>query len=409
VVRDDTVITGLGVMAPTGISMGEYWSGTIAGYSALAPISRFPVDGYPIKLAGEIAETIPGEERLSGRLNPQTDRTTRMSLLAAAEALADSGLDLATEDPFDVGVAVATETGGLEFGQRQLQKLWSEGWESVSAYMSFAWYYAVNTGQISISNGAKGPGGVVLSEQSSGLDSLAFGRRQIRKGTGIMLCGGFDSMICPYGIAILSTAKGYSTSADRTGAYRPFSASAAGWVTGEGGAVCVLESAAHAAARGKIPYAVLSGYAATFDPNPRAPSGDGLRRALIKALADAELPPDAIDLVMADGQGVADLDHAEANVLSEVFGNRGVPVCVPKTGTGRLLAGAGPVDVVTALLCMREGKLPPAPHLDAGTLDDRLDVVTGEPRAREVRHAVVLSRGSGGSASAMVLSCLAGR
>jgi len=399
-----TVITGLGVMAPTGSSVDDYWKSTLTGASAVAPISRLPVDGYPLKLAGEITTALPGEERLSGRLLPQTDRTTRMSLVAAAEAVADSGLDLAGQSAFDVGVAVATETGGLEFGQEQLQKLWSEGWQTVSAYMSFAWYYAVDTGQISIRNGTKGPGGVVLSEQSSGLDSLAFGRRQIRKGTDVMLCGGFDSMLCPYGIAILSTAEGYSTSSDPARAYRPFSADASGWVTGEGGAVCVLESAEHAAGRGRVPYAALSGCAAAFDPDPGHPSGDGLRRALVNALRDARLAPEAVGLVMADGQGVSSLDRAEANVIVDVFGDRGVPVCVTKSGTGRLMAGAGPVDVATAVLSMRDGRIPPSPGLDGAPVDERLDVVTGEPREHEVRHAVVLSRGSGGSASAVVLS-----
>jgi minimal PKS chain-length factor (CLF/KS beta) len=400
----DAVITGLGVMVPTGYSTKEYWTGALAGYSAIAPISRFPVDGYHIKVAGEIAQTFPGEEELSSRLFPQTDRTTRMALLAVAEALADSGLDPSEEGEFEVGVAVATETGGMEFGQQQLQKLWGEGWTTVSAYMSFAWYYAVNTGQISIGRGTKGPGGVILSEQASGLDSLAYGRRQIRKGTEVMLCGGFDSMLCPYGIAIMSTAKGHSGSADPATAYRPFCADASGWVHGEGGAVCVLENAGHAAARGKVPYAAVSGYAATFDPRPEHPSGSGLRRALVNALADAQVDPDAVDVVIADAYGVPELDRAEANVIALIFGDRGVPVCIPKSGMGRLLAGAGPADIATAALCLRECTLPPAPGLGGEFIDDRLDLVIAEPRSVQVRNAVVLSRGSGGSASALVLS-----
>ncbi|WP_326771182.1 ketosynthase chain-length factor (plasmid) [Streptomyces sp. NBC_01591] len=400
----EVAVTGLGVAAPNGVGAEQYWRATLDGVSGIRPVSTFAADGYPVRLAGEIPEC-DAEKDVARRLVPQTDRMTRLALLASDEALGDAGLDPAALDEYAMGVAVSSTTGGLEFGQRELQALWRDGWESVSAYMSFAWYYAVNTGQISIRHGMRGPGGVTVSEQASGLDSLAYARRRICKGTAVMTAGGLDSLQCPYGMAIQSTAAGNSRAADPEVAYRPFDAEATGWVPGEGGAVLMLESLAGARERGapRI-YGVLAGYGAAFDPEPADSGGSGLRRAASTALADAGLEPGDVDVVFADGAGVPAADRAEAEALAVLFGERGVPVSVPKTMTGRLLSGGAALDVVAALLSIRDGLVPAAAHARPEALDSRVDLVTGRPRALRVDTALVLAHGHGGFASAMVLT-----
>lgn len=399
---DDTVITGIGVVAPTGQGTDDYWKATLSGDSGIAPISRFDPAPYPVRLAGEI-RGFDAEEHVSGRMMPQTDHMTRLALAAADFALADAEIDTSEIPDYDRGVATASTSGGLEFGQHELEKLWGKGWEHVSAYMSFAWYYAVNTGQISIRHGMRGPGGVLVTEQTGGLDALGYARRQIHKGTSLMVTGGVDGSLCPYGLAIQIASRRLSTEPDPEQAYRPFDAEASGYVPGEGGAILTVETRTDAEARGAPHvYGTIAGYGSAFDPDPNA-SG-GLLRAARTALADADVTAAEIDVVFADAAGLTELDRAEADAITEIFGPRGVPVAAPKTMTGRLLSGGAALDVAAALLCLRDQCVPPAANVRPDRIDERVDLVAGEPRELAADAVLVLARGYGGFASALVLT-----
>lgn len=393
----DTVVTGIAVASPNGLGTEDYWSATLKGANGIGPISRFDATGYPARLAGEV----PGfdaESLLPSRLLPQTDHMTRMAIVLAGWSLADSRVDLSTIPELERGVGTASTSGGLEFGQRELEKLWGSGWSHVSAYMSFAWYYAVNTGQISILHGMRGPGGVVVTEQAGGLDALGYARRQIRAGRHLMISGGVDSALCPYGLVTQWAGRRLSTSDDPDRAFRPFDTTAAGHVMGEGGAILIVEDADRAQHRGAATYGQIAGYAATFDPTPETTN---LRTAAELALADAGLAAGDVDVVFADATGVPDLDAVEATALTDLFGPRGVPVTAPKTMTGRLSSGGAPVDVAAALLSLRDGVIPPTINVDDPAYD--IDLVRAEPRAATLRTALVLARGYGGFNSAVVL------
>ncbi|MFC8873111.1 beta-ketoacyl synthase N-terminal-like domain-containing protein [Streptomyces sp. NPDC057148] len=399
----DVVVTGADVVAPTGVGLEAYWAATLKGVSAIRPISRFDATGYPVQLVAEVPPS-EAESSFPRKLLPQTDRLTQLAMMCADGALAAAEVDPAVLPEFGAGVAVSGASGGLEFGQRQLQQLWGTGWESVSPYMSFAWYYAVNTGQISIRNALRGPSGVVVSEQAGGLDSIAFARRRVRRGTPVMLAGGFDSVLCPYGISTVAVAPGVSRHTDPERAYLPFRSGSSGFVPGEGGAVVVLESREAAAVRSAPAIGTVAGHAAAFDPDPAGSGGDGLRRAARGAMADAGLMPAEIDVVFADANGSPELDRAEADALTALFGVRGVPVSAPKALVGRLMSGGSALDAVTALLSMRDGLVPPTPGTASQEIDPRIDLVVGEPRDLPLRTALVLARGHGGFASAMVLT-----
>ncbi|WP_435126890.1 ketosynthase chain-length factor [Actinacidiphila sp. bgisy144] len=398
----EALVTGLGVVAPTGLGTKEFWSATVEGRSGIGPITRFDATGYPARLAGEVTG-FTAEEHLPGRLIPQTDRMTRLALVAADWALDDAGIDPATDHAaFDMGVVTASTSGGFEFGQNELRKLWSQGGQYVSAYQSFAWFYAVNSGQISIRNGMKGPSGVIVSDQAGGLDALAHTRRLIRKGTPLIVSGGVDAALCPWGwVAQLASAR-LTTSDDPDGAYLPFDAAASGHVPGEGGAILLVEDAATARARGVAGYGVVAGYGASFDPRPGSGREPGLRHAIVTALADARVAPDEVDVVFADAAGLPALDRIEADALAAVFGPSAVPVTAPKTATGRLGSGAAPLDLAGALLALRHGVIPPTVHVtpDPGY---RIDLVTGAAREAALRTALVVARGYGGFNSAVVV------
>jgi act minimal PKS chain-length factor (CLF/KS beta) len=397
------VVTGIGVTAPTGLGTDAYWAATTAGSTAIRPVDRFDAGSYPARLAGVITDF---DERalLPGRLIPQTDRITQFALVATQWALADAGLDPAAHSDFDLGVVTAASAGGFEYGQRELQKLYTEGPQAVSAYMSFSWFYAVNTGQLSIRHGLRGPAAAVVTDGAGGLDALGHARRQIRQGTPAVLSGGMESAMCPMGLVSQLPGGELSTVDDPARAYRPFADDATGYVPGEGGAILLVEDAAAARRRGAPRvHGEIAGYASTFDARPGSGREPGLARAAALALDDADVLPDDVDVVFADAAGTLAGDQVEAQVLAKLFGPRGVPVTAPKTGTGRLNSGAGALDVVTALLAIRDGVIPPTVNVERVGRRYEIDLVLGEARRTPVRTALVLARGKGGFNAAVVV------
>ncbi|WP_225102124.1 ketosynthase chain-length factor [Streptomyces sp. CoH27] len=398
------VVTGIGVAAPNGLGTRAWWEATLRGESGIRPVTLFDASSYPARLAGEV----PGFDaaaHLPGRLLPQTDRMTRLSLFAAAAALADAGVDPEELPEYGAGVVTASSAGGFEFGQRELQALWSQGGEYVSVYQSFAWFYAVNTGQISIRHQLRGPGSVVVTDQAGGLDAVAAARRRVRRGTPLMLTGGVDSALCPWGWTARLAGGGLSDDDRPHAAYLPFSADAHGHVAGEGGALLVLEDAEAARARGAVGYGTVSGYATTFDPAPGTGAVSGLGRAAEGALADAGIAPDDVDAVFADAAGDPEADREEADAIRRLFGPYCVPVTAPKTMTGRLGAGGASLDLAAALHALRHQVLPPTVHTTAAP-HHTLDLVTNTPLRAGLRHILVLARGRGGFNSAVVVSAL---
>ncbi|MFC7986264.1 ketosynthase chain-length factor [Streptomyces sp. NPDC057336] len=400
--RDMTAaVTGIGVVAPGGVGTETWWESVLRGHNGIGPVTRFDASGSPARLAGEV-HGFADEEHVSGRLLPQTDRVTRFALAAAAEALDSAALDPGRLPDYAVGVVTANAAGGFEFGQRELQALWSRGSKHVGAYQSFAWFYAANSGQISIRHRLRGPSGVVVSEQAGGLDAVAQARRRLRGGIQAVVTGGADSTLCPWGWTAHLAAGGMSTAEDPGRAYLPFDADACGHVVGEGGALLVVEDGDTARARGARVLGLVAGCASTFDPAP----GTGRPRLLAAAelaLADAGVTPAEVDVVFADAAGERAADRAEAQALTTLFGPFGVPVTAPKSMTGRLLSGGSAVDLAAALLALRDQVIPPTVGTARVADDCPVDLVTGRPRPARLRTALVLARGRGGFNAATVV------
>jgi minimal PKS chain-length factor (CLF/KS beta) len=391
-------VVAMGVAAPSGLSVEDHWAAVLAGRTSIGPVTGFDASGYAVRLAGQIRD-FAAEAHLPKRLLPQTDRVTRLALATAAAALAE--VDLSGVDTFDQGVVLANAQGGSDFTHREFRKLWTMGPEKVSVYESFAWFYAANAGQISIRHGMRGPCGVVVGEQAGGLDAISLARRRIHEGTRVVVTGGFDSAFDPWGFLAQNSHGRLSRAADPAHAYRPFDRAVDGYVAGEGGAVLVLEDEESARRRGVPSLGEIAGYAATFDPRPGSGRPSTLRRAVELAMADAGVS--TVDVVFADSAGVPELDRIEAAAIADVFGHRGVPVTAPKAGFGRLGSGGGPVDVLTALLSMRDSVIPPTPHTTDVPADYGLDLVLDAPRAHRVGTALVIARGHGGFNSALVV------
>ncbi|MEO3975087.1 ketosynthase chain-length factor [Streptomyces sp. CAU 1734] len=397
-----TLVTGIGVATPNGLGIDDFWAATRVGTNTIGPLTRFDPGGHTAPLAGEIRGFDPADH-LPGRLIPQTDRITQLALLAADRAFTDAGITPGDLPAHTLGVVTAATTGGIEFSERELRKLFTQGPRHVSAYHSFATFHAAATGQLSIRNNTRGPAGVLVTDHAGGLDAIAHARRRIRAGTRLVLTGGVDASLCPWGWAAQLSTGLMSTATDPATAYLPFDDRARGYIPGEGGALLILEDEHSARARGAATiHGEIAGCAATMDPRPGTGREPGLRRALELALADAACRPGDVDVVFADAAGTPRLDREEADAITAVFGPRGVPVTAPKTMTGRLAAGSAPVDVVTAVLAMREGLIPPTTNVETSP-HYALDLVTTTPRTACVDTALVLARGHGGFNSAVLI------
>ncbi|MEV6848448.1 beta-ketoacyl synthase N-terminal-like domain-containing protein [Actinoplanes sp. NPDC051411] len=400
------VITGLGVMAPSGVTAEEHWSTVASRTNRLDRISAFDASGYTTTVAGEVRGLDDLTRDIPNRLTVQTDRWTWMAFVAVERALADARLDLDAEDPYQVSVVLASSSGGNHFGQRELQRLWSQPERTVGAFQSIAWFYAATVGQLSIRHQAKGPSNVLVAESAGGLDSLAHSARLIARGVDVVLAGGLEAPLSPYALTCQLGSGRLSPVADPARAYLPFDAAASGYVPGEGGAVLVVEELEHAVGRGATIYAEVAGWSATHDGVlPGGPDGvphQQYARALREAIGNAGLAPEDIDLVVPDAQGVLDQDRAEAAAIRAVFGPARPPVSSAKSLIGRLYQGGAALDAATAVLAMRAGQIPAHSGTGRPAEGCDLDFVAGTRPAR-LEAALIAARGYGGYNSAVVL------
>lgn len=401
------VITGVGVVAPSGTGADTHWKTVRGGENRIQRITLFDPTPYPATLAGEVTD-FDVTEHVERRLEVQTDRWTWLAYAAADFAFTDADLDPAGVDPYDLSVALASSSGGNQFGQRELQRLWHpDTSRTVGAYQSIAWFYAATVGQLAIRHQAKGPSSVLVSESAGGLDSLAHAARLVRRGAKVVLAGGTEAPLSPYALACQQRSGRLSTSADPDGAYLPFDRRADGFVPGEGGAVFVVEDREHALARGATIRAEIAGWASTQDGEPSTRRGAGsvrqYARALSTALRRADLDPAEVDVTFPDALGVPAYDRSEAEALREVFGTDGpAAVTTHKPLLGRLYQGGSAIDAATALLAMEHGLLPASAGPEEPAEGCDLAFVR-EERAVEVNSALIGARGFDGYNSALAL------
>jgi minimal PKS chain-length factor (CLF/KS beta) len=399
------VVTGVGVVAPSGVGADAHWATMLAGTRRTGPITLFDPAGYPTRIGGEVPD-FDAARYADSRQLVQTDRWTHLGFAATRLALADAGLPEQAPDPYGWAVTLASSSGGNLFGQRELQRLWGGATRTVGAYQSIAWFYAASVGQLSIRHQLKGPCGVLDAESAGGLDSLAHAVRTIRRGTPVVIAGATECPLSPYALACQLRSGLLSDVADPERAYRPFDAAAGGYVPAEGGAVFVVEELGHALARGARIYGEVTGWAATHDAAPTeadvAPDPTHYARALRLALDRAGVRPHDVDVVFPDALGVRAHDRAEAAALRSVFGHRLPPVSTQKPLTGRAHQGGSALDVATALLAFRHDLLPASAGPEQPAEGCELDFLR-EPRRPRTRVVLIGARGFDGFNSALVL------
>jgi len=397
------VVTGIGMVNPLGNDAETAWRNILDGRSAIGPITRFDAAGLPVSLAAEVNGFDAGT-RIPRRLVVKSDRFAHYAIAASGEALTDSGIDLAAEDPFRIGISFGNNSGGWDICERGFGEYYLQGPQLVNPWQATAWFPTAPQGFVSIRFGLRGFSKSFACDRASGGCALFFGVRCIQWGRAdVVLAGGTEAPITRFVIAALASTGEISTLADPGSAFCPFAEGRSGLVLGEGSAVLVLEEFGRARHRGAQIYGEIL---AVEQRTGRACRPDALTAAVTAALGRAAVRPSELDVVFAEGCGTPDGDMVEAAALVRALGGGRycAPVTAPKSAFGHLYGASLPSDLACALLAGRDTVVPGTAGTQRADASLPLDVVTS-PRARPVRTALVVSRAREGSAVALVTRC----
>jgi 3-oxoacyl-[acyl-carrier-protein] synthase II len=398
------VVTGLGAVTPLGADVEGTWRRLLAGEGGCAPITAFPSEGHPVRIACQ-ADDFDPSRWIDRRTLQRTDRFTQLALAAARMAEEDSGLDV-TRAPSRMGVSMGTAQGGVA-SLAECCATAASGRMRPTLVPAFMPNMAA--GWISIELGLRGPSTAPCTACAASAMAIGDGYDAIRLGRAdAMLCGGSEAGITPLAVAGFAAMRALSRrNDDPARASRPFDADRDGFVMGEGAAVLVLEELEHARARGAVVYAELAGYGLSSDSHHITepdPAGAGQARAIRAALADAGEEPDGVDYVNAHASSTPIGDALETAALKVALGDhaRSTPVSSIKGATGHCLGAAGAVEAAVTVLAVRDDVVPPTVNYDGADPSCDLDYVPNASRAHEVRLAVSNSFGFGGHNAVLV-------
>jgi 3-oxoacyl-[acyl-carrier-protein] synthase II len=343
----------------------------------------------------------------------RNDRYTHFGFVAAKQAVADSGIDMAREDVDKVGVIIGSGIGGMHTYETQLRILYERGPRKVSPFTIPSLIGNMCSGLVAIEYGARGPNFGMVSACATGTHSLGEAAHAIRRGDAdVMVAGGSEAAITPFAYASFCSMKAMSTRNDEPRrASRPFDRNRDGFIMGEGAGILVLESLEHARARGARIYCELAGYAATCDAfhiTQPDPDGKGLSMAMRRALASAGAAPESVDYINAHGTSTPYNDKYETLSIKQVFGDhaRKVPISSTKSMTGHLLGAAGGIESVICVKTIQQGVIAPTMNLEDPDPDCDLDYVPNAARAAKVRTVLSNNLGFGGQNASVIFRAL---
>jgi 3-oxoacyl-[acyl-carrier-protein] synthase II len=402
-VKRRVVITGLGIVSPVGNTAEEAWAALLAGRSGIGPITHFDSEKFSARIAGEVRDFDPAKF-IEKKEIKKMDAFIHFAVAAAQEAMDDSGLKITESNAERVGVDIGSALGGLAIIEREQEKLLNGGPGRISPFFIPATIINLAAGQVSMRFGAKGPNTAPATACASGAHAIGDSFRMIRRGdVDAMLCGGGEAAITATGIGGFAAMRALSTRNDApTEASRPFDKGRDGFVMGEGAGILLIESLDQALARGAKIYAEIVGYgqsADAFHLTQPDEVGDGARRAMRNALADAGVTPGDIGYLNAHGTSTPAGDRAETAAIHALFGEHAARLAVSSTKsmTGHLLGAAGAVEACFTALTLRDQRIAPTINLTDPDPDCDLDYVPNTARQAEIRYALSNSFGFGGT------------
>ena len=395
------VITGMGIVCPTGNSVNEAWSNTAAGVNGIDYISRYDRKLTQNQLAGEVKGFDPAA--LFGRREARRmDRVAQFAVEASRQAIADSGLEITPDNMYDVGCIIGSGVGGINSFVEAQQGIDARGHRGIKPLAIPKILSDSCSGTVSMIHNLRGPNHCIVTACASGNNSIGEAMHIIRRGDATaMVAGASEAAIVPLTVAGFNNMTALSRNDDPATASRPFDLNRDGFVPGEGAGVLVLETLEGAKARGAKVYAELLGYGHTSDAyHITAPmeTGEGAAKAVEFALRDAGLVPEDIDYINAHGTSTPLNDTAETNALKRALGDRvyDIPVSSTKSMTGHLLGGGAAIEAVFSIMAIRDNFIPPTIHLEEPDPSCDLNYVPNTGCEHEVRHVMSNAFGFGG-------------
>jgi 3-oxoacyl-[acyl-carrier-protein] synthase II len=394
-------VTGLGAMTPLGNDWRSTWDAAVAGRSGIDFISAFDASEYPVRIAAEVKDFDPAAV-VGPKEARRLDRYVLLSLSAAVEAWADAGLD-GVYEPGRVGVLFGSAIGGIIGIVEQHNTLLERGPDRVSPYFIPSVLPDSASGQIALELGVRGPNYAPVSACATGSTAIGEAAEVIRRGDAdVILAGGAEAAVTPLILAGFCAMRGLAAEEEYPPrASRPFDATRAGFVIGEGACVLVLEELEAARARGAHVYAEVLGYGASNDAYHLAapdPAAVGVAEMMRAALKRADLEPESVGYINAHGTSTPLGDAAETLAIKEVFGEHAYKLAVSSTKSvhGHCFGAAGAVEAMMCVLALQEGILPPTINYEVPDPECDLDYVPNEARHVQVDVALSNAMGLGG-------------
>lgn len=397
------VITGMGMISPLGLNVGDTWQAILAGKSGVTRIEEFDTSDYPTKIWAKV-KGFNIEEYVPLKDARKMDLFTQFGVAAADEAIRDSGLVFDEALSLRAGVAVGSGIGGIDTITNNFEKLLQGGPRRVSPFFIPAGIINMVAGQISIRHKLKGPNISVVTACTTGTHNVGIAGRMIAYGDAdVMVCGGAEMTNSPLCLAGFSAVKALSRRNDEPEkASRPWDKERDGFVMGEGAGILVLESYEHAKARGAKIYAELAGFGMSGDAyHITAPDehADGASRAMLAAIQDAGITPQQVDYINAHGTSTYLNDLNETIAVKRVFADHAHDLAISSTKsmTGHLIGAAGAVEAIFSVLAIRDQVAPPTINLDNPDEGCDLNYVAHKPQYRTVNYTLSNSLGFGGT------------
>ena len=414
-----TVVTGIGVVAPGGPSRDSFWQLLVDGRTATRRITFFDATNFRSQIAAEVDIDMVAAG-LSTQQVARTDRFVQFALVAAAEAVADSGLDLEAGDGVDhdrLAVSLGSAVGATMKLEDEYVQVSDSGREWIvdptygSRFLHQALLPSTAAAELAVRYRAHGPASVMSTGCTSGIDAVGYGSQLIEDGDAdVVIAGASDAPISPISVACFDAIRATSARNDSPeSASRPFDATRDGFVMGEGGAVMILEELEHARARGAHIYCEVAGFANrsnAFHMTGLRPDGLEMSAAIDEVLRQARLDPSAVDYVNAHGSGTKQNDRHETAAVKRSLGQHAyeTPMSSIKSMVGHSLGAIGSIEIAACALAMEHGVVPPTANLENRDPECDLDYVPKTARDQTIDVALSVGSGFGGFQSAILLA-----
>jgi 3-oxoacyl-[acyl-carrier-protein] synthase II len=406
------VVTGLGTVTSLSCRIDDLWQRICQGESGIHPITSFDTTQFKVKFGGEV-QNWTTDGYISAKDAKRLDRFTQFAMVAGIDAVRDSGLDFAKEDPFRCGVILGTGIGGLNEIETQHARLLEKGPDKVSAFTIPKLMVNAACGQLSIEFHLRGPSAAIATACASATNAIGDSYKAIQYGDAdIMVTGGTEAALTPMGISGFANMKALSEMNDNpTGASRPFDRERDGFVLSEGAGLVILEELEHAKARGARIYGEVLGYGLSADAGHIThpdENGTGAAKAMADALADGRVSLSDITYINAHGTSTPLGDQAETAAVKSVFKEhaRDISISSTKSQLGHLLGASGGVELVLSVLALTRSVVPPTINYHTPDPACDLDYTPNQARERKITAAMSNSFGFGGHNASVIVGHL---